>query len=139
MKRIAIGAACLLFLAAGPARAEPMWDVASYWVCKVKLHIKVNVDGTDVAINEEQATITYDFAKSTITSSFSNQVGSIGRKFYVEGSADEYHYIEDKWTSYGTYPGIITGTRGEYWKTGASGYASDDRRMWISNFRCNPG
>lgn len=134
-----LAAPVALCLLATAASAEPMWDVAPYWECRLKLHVKVNLDGTDVAINEEEATITYDFERSKVTSTFSNQEGTIGRKFHVEGSFAEYHYIEDQWGSYGIYPGMIVKTGDEYWKTGASGHTSVDKRLWISNFLCEPG
>lgn len=138
MRQIALPAAAALALAllpALPATAEPMWDVADRWTCTLELHIKAGTDGSNVRVNEEAGSVTYDFAEGTRTSMFVDTVADIGFKTYYESAYGGFNVIELLWDGE-SYPVMVVEDDGEFWETAASGQPRGE--VWIASYKCEP-
>lgn len=129
--------ALTLSLVANGASAEPMWDIAERWNCEIGLHLKAQMDGSGVVINEEGGRATYDFAAGTRSSVFVETVARIGETHYYESTYGGFNIIELLWDGE-SYPVMVVETDGEFWETTASGLAGDTGEAWIAAYRCQP-
>jgi len=122
---------------AQPVLATPMWEHASRWSCQSISHIKMTTDGRNVRVNEESNTNNIDFEAGTVTTGFSDAKGVIGETRYTESAYGGFNWIEVLWDGQ-SYPVQIVEKNGEWWETTASGWADNDREVWIVILRCKP-
>ena len=118
---------------------RPMWIIASDWICKPKLHSKINMNGTVEGINEIAITQTIDFKNSKIVSSAGNSIGKIVEKYFVLNPG---RYIENiliiNWKGWGSYTKVITHNleKDEFWNSKSSGMGRGT--IYTSISKCDP-
>ena len=85
-------------------QAKPMWEISDNWICKVKLHTKITVDGTVIGVNDELKHTSlhyYDFKNSIATSAWTDSVGKITNKSYIENKSYNQNIIIVDWSGWG--------------------------------------
>lgn len=124
-------------LAAVPALAQPMWQIADRWRCSLDLHLKLNHDGKNLRLNQESGIFTYDFAAGIATSPFGGQTADIGETHYYEGNWGAFNVIELRWGGH-PYPVIIKEEDGAFWEATVSGLAGRSGEIWMAAYHCQP-
>jgi len=139
MKKIlAIIGLCLMW-SSNLLANNPMWEIANDWICKPKLHSKINMNGTVEGINEIAITQTIDFKNSKVVSSSGNSIGKIIDKAHIINPG---RYIENiliiDWKGWGKYTSVITHNleKDEFWKSKSSGMGRGTIYTAIS--KCDP-
>ena len=116
-----------------------MWEISDNWICKVKLHTKITVDGTVIGVNDElkhSSLHYYDFKNSIATSAWTDSVGKITNKSYIENKSYNQNIIIVNWSGWGEIASVINEERGEFWDTASSDFNSSDKTIWSSHSEC---
>ena len=120
-------------------QAKPMWEISDKWTCKVTLHSKITVDGKIIGVNDELSgdEIHYiDFKKLIETSPYSDSVGKIKNKYYIENKSYNQNILIVDWSGWGEIVTVVLEQRGDFWSSGSSGFNSPDKTVWTSHSKC---